>query len=51
MVFGSHNVVCHTKGECLSGNAYTNTIEGFFSRLKRGLIGTYHIVGAQHLSR
>lgn len=49
--FASHNVVCHSKGEYVRGNAYTNTIESFFSRLKRGLIGTYHHVGAQHLSR
>lgn len=31
------------------GYAKTNTIEGFFSRLKRGLINNYHHVGAQHL--
>lgn len=30
---------------------HTNTIEGYFSLLKRGLIGTYHHVGAQHLQR
>lgn len=31
--------------------AHSNTVEGFFSILKRGLIGTYHHVGAQHLGR
>ena len=29
----------------------TNTVEGYFSLLKRGLIGTFHHVGAQHLQR
>ena len=49
--FASHNVVTHSAGEYARGNVHTNTIEGFFSRLKRGLIGTYHHVGAQHLGR
>lgn len=31
--------------------AHSNTVEGFFSILKRGLIGTYHHVGVQHLQR
>jgi hypothetical protein len=30
---------------------HTNTIEGFFSLLKRGIIGTYHHVSEQHLGR
>jgi transposase-like protein len=29
----------------------TNTVEGFFSLLKRGITGTYHHVGSQHLHR
>ena len=33
------------------GAAYTNTVEGYFSLLKRGLIGTYHQCGEQHLHR
>ena len=49
--FASHNVVTHSKGEYVRGNVYTNTIEGFFSRLKRGLVGTYHHVSAFHLKR
>jgi hypothetical protein len=27
----------------------TNTVEGFFSIFKRGLVGTYHHVGSDHL--
>jgi len=38
--FASHEVVCHTKGEYARGNAHTNTVEGYFSLLKRGLVGT-----------
>jgi hypothetical protein len=30
---------------------YTNTIEGFFATLKRGIMGTYHHVSEQHLNR
>ena len=49
--FASHNVVTHSAGEYVRGMNHTNTIEGFFSRLKRGLMGTYHHVGSQHLGR
>jgi len=49
--FASHGVVTHSANEYVRGNVHTNTIEGFFSRLKRGLIGTYHHVGSQHLIR
>jgi hypothetical protein len=45
-------VVIHSKGEYgRAGVFHTNTIEGFFSLLKRGTIGTYHHVSEQHLSR
>ena len=30
---------------------HTNTVEGYFSILKRGIIGTYHHVSQQHLKR
>ena len=33
----------------MRGNIHSNTVEGYFSILKRGLIGTFHHVGAQHL--
>lgn len=49
--FASHEVVNHSKGEYVRGNAHTNTVEGFFSILKRGLVGTFHHVGEQHLHR
>lgn len=35
----------------MRGNVTTNTVEGYFSLLKRGLTGTYHHVSARHLHR
>lgn len=49
--FASHESVNHTAGEYARGNVSTNTVEGYFSLLKRGLIGTFHHVGEQHLQR
>lgn len=50
--FSGHTVVAHSKGEYVRKKvAHTNTIEGFFSILKRGIIGTYHHVSEQHLHR
>ncbi len=31
------------------GNVHTNTIEGFWSLLKRGISGVYHSVSEKHL--
>ena len=50
--FTGHGVVVHSKGEYVrKGVFHTNTVEGFFSLLKRGIIGTYHHVSEQHLHR
>ena len=45
------DVVNHSLDEYVKGDAHTNTIEGFFSIMKRGIIGTYHHVSQQHLKR
>lgn len=37
-----HNVVKHNEGQYVNGNTHTNTLEGFWSLLKRGVIGIYH---------
>ncbi len=50
-LFASHEAVNHGIGEYVRGEAHTNTIEGYFSILKRGITGTYHHVSAQHLKR
>ena len=49
--FLSHSVVSHTNGEYVRGRIHTNTIENYFSILKRGLVGTYHHVSPKHLRR
>ncbi len=54
--FTSHDVVNHSHGEYSRKEAgkpliHTNTIEGVFSLLKRGIYGTYHQVGSHHLHR
>ena len=49
--FAQHDVVAHSNDEYVRGEAHTNTVESFFSVLKRGLIGTYQHVSVQHLQR
>jgi transposase-like protein len=49
--FPRHQSVNHTIGEYVRGDAHTNTIEGYFSILKRGITGVYHHVSPQHLKR
>jgi hypothetical protein len=47
----NHSVVNHNQGEYVVGNAHTNTIEGFWSLLKRGIIGIYHFTSRKHLQK
>src|SRR3546814_20533126 len=49
--FAHHESVNHRIDEYVRGDAYTNTIEGYFSLLKRGVNGTYHHVSSTHLKR
>ncbi len=46
-----HETVNHRKGEYVRGDVYTNTAEGFFALLKRGIYGTFHSVSKHHLHR
>lgn len=46
-----HEVVDHSKDEYVRGDFYTNSVEGFWSLLKRGIFGTFHQVSPQHLQR
>ena len=47
-----HISIKHTEGNYITiGDAHTNTIEGFWSLLKRGVIGIYHQVSPKHLHR
>jgi transposase-like protein len=45
----THSVVRHSAKEYVNGMAHTNTIEGFWSHLKRGINGIYHSVSFKHL--
>ncbi len=46
-----HDSVDHSKFEWVRGDVHTNTLEGFFSIVKRGLIGVYQRVDTKHLDR
>jgi transposase-like protein len=49
--FAEHHVINHSEKEYVRGAIYTNTVEGYFSLLKRGIIGVYHHVNKEHLHR
>ncbi len=45
-----HQTINHAKGDYVIGAVHTNTIEGFWSILKRGVVGTFHKVSHKYLS-
>ena len=49
--YASHGVTRHCAGQCVDGINHSNTVESSLSLLKRGLVGTFHHVGEQHLKR
>jgi transposase-like protein len=49
--FASHETVNHSIEEYVRGDAHTQTVENYFSLLKRGIVGVYHHVSAAHLKR
>lgn len=50
--FAGHGTVNHSAEEYVRAYFWhTNTVEGYFSILKRGITGTYHHVSAAHLHR
>jgi transposase-like protein len=49
--FASHPTVNHSANEYVRGDAHTNTIDGYFSILKRGIYGVYQHVSEHHLKR
>lgn len=48
---GGHETVRHSTHEYARGDVHTNSIEGFFGMLRRGLDGIYHSVSKKHLHR
>lgn len=49
--YARHEMVDHGKGEYVRGDAYSNTVEGYFAILKRGVYGTFHHISEAHLAR
>ncbi|RYX86918.1 IS1595 family transposase [bacterium] len=45
-----HQIVKHSMNEYKNGACHTNTLEGFWSLLKRGVIGQIHYVTPKHLN-
>lgn len=46
-----HASVDHSAEEWVRGDVHTNTLEGFFSVMKRGMVGVYQNVKGKHLHR
>ncbi|HUC87145.1 MAG TPA: IS1595 family transposase [Candidatus Saccharimonadales bacterium] len=47
----SHTSVNHSKLEFVKSGVHTNTIEGFWSQMKRSLDGTHHCVSPKYLQQ
>lgn len=47
----THSRIKHSSGQYVFGDIHTNTIEGFWSQLKRSISGTYHAVSPKYLQR
>jgi transposase-like protein len=45
----NHGAVDHSKKKYVVGAVHTNTIEGFWSLIKRGVMGSYHKVSRKYL--
>jgi ISXO2-like transposase domain len=48
--FAGHERVNHGAGGYARGDAHVNSAESFFALLKRGIIGSFHQVSAEHLA-
>lgn len=46
-----HYSIDHSKGQYGNGRICTNSIEGFWTLLKRGYMGIYHYMSRKHLQR
>jgi transposase-like protein len=50
--FSEHQTVWHAAAEYVNKEGFTtNNVENFFGTFKRGMRGTYHFCGQQHLQR
>lgn len=46
-----HHFIKHGAGQYVDGRVHTNTIEGFWSLMKRGIFGIYHFTSVKHLQK
>lgn len=46
-----HHFIRHGDGNFVRGRVHTNTIEGFWSLLKRGIVGIYHFTSRKHVQK
>ena len=46
-----HQYVKHSAKEYVRGMCHTNSLEGFWSQLKRSINGTFHSVSRKHLQK
>jgi hypothetical protein len=44
-----HGIVRHSDHQYVHGNIHTNTIEGFWSIFKRGIVGSFHKVSRKYM--
>ena len=51
LIVAGHKSVDHSKHEYARDGVHVNTLEGYFSVLKRGMVGIYQHVEEQHLHR
>ena len=49
--FYLHAIVRHKLNQYVNGAAFTNNVEGFWSLVKRGLLGIYHFTSKKHLQK
>lgn len=49
--FYIHKIILHNRGVYVKDGYHTNSIEGFWSLLKRGILGIYHVVSRKYLQR
>ena len=47
----NHLFVKHNEGQYVNGRIHTNTIEGFWSILKRGIVAIYHFTSRKHIQK
>lgn len=47
----NRSIIKHQDKQYVSGSIHTNTMEGYWSLLKRGIVGIYHSVSSKHLQK